>query len=637
MAEMVRKKCYEGFDKRMRSIGLLLILAFSVLGLRLWYLQIVRGPYFANQAEKNRLYLQRLKAARGIIYGRDERVILADNRAACDLVLVPAECPDPQAVCRRLAEIIQIDADALVDKIAHNERQPYKQVIVKRDVSRGDLVRVEERSSALPGVLTVVRPHRRYLHGKTAGQILGYLGEIGPEELERMRPRYTMGDLVGRAGIERMYEAWLHGHDGQTLLSVYASGTPQIRTDPYGKPYIAIDSFGRPLETMALQEPLPGADINLTLDIGLQAFAEQLLKNVAGAIVALDAHTGEVLALASAPGFDPSIFVTQGQDRVRYAALHDERKPMQHRGFHEAYPPGSVFKVLLAIAALEEGLLDEDTTLFCPGHFQLTEEGRLWRCWQRAGHRTVNVVDALAYSCDVFFYQIGLRLGVDRIHEWSQRLGLGMKTGIDLPGETAGLIPSQAWKQAFTARLKPRERWEQRWYDGDTLNMAIGQGAATTTPLQNALLMAVIVNGGHLVRPYLNQAAVPVVSEPLVSESTIRVVRSGLRKCVEKDTDPTGTGHLVKIPGMTVLGKTGTSQVVSMHHYDKYEREEDIPHELRDHALFIAGVLDREPAIAVSVLVEHGLHGSKVAAPRARQLIEYYYSHQPDTVTVARR
>lgn len=636
MLTIPQKKRYEGFDRRMYFLGVGVLGAFSLLVGQLWRLQVVQGDEYALQAKKYRLHVCPLTSPRGIIYGNDPGVVLADNRPAYDLVVVPHDCGDAEGVCRQLAELVQLDLEGVLAAIQKNRRQPFKQIVVKRDVSKSEMARVEEFSYILPGVSAVVRPQRRYPYNKTAGQVLGYVG----------REEYGL-NLIGRAGLEKTYDAQLRGTDGQLCVNVYASEMwPELRTDAYGRFDLSMDSYGHRLDVESRIEPVQGESLFLTLDIGLQAecerlLTEQLSEEQGGAIAVLDADTGAVLALASAPGYDPNVFVTRGEDMnlMRKQLLEDPNKRLQmiNRAYQVPYPPGSVFKILLAIAALEEGVITESSAYSCGGWFTLNPRAK-WRCWtwKRGGHGTVQLVDALAYSCDVFFYHVGLSLGVDRIHEWSTRLGLGVVTGVDLHDEKPGLIPSREWKEQWGRKNHPDKPWEWRWYDGETVNMSIGQGRTGVTPLQNAVLMAAVVNGGRRVRPYLNKAIGPAVSKPLMSERTLRIVQEGMRKCVEKDTYPTGTGIRARVPGMVVLGKTGTAQRVARRHYDHYKSEEDIPVKLRDHALFIAGVLDREPKIAVSVVVEHGLHGSNTAAPLAKDVIEYFYTHRAEMVKIAK-
>jgi penicillin-binding protein 2 len=626
---------YEGIETRVQFIALGLAAALCVLVLQLWRLQVVNLAEFAAKAADNSVWEKRLESNRGVIYGHNGEV-LADNRASVDIVLVPGDCPEDkrEEVCERLEELLVVDADALMTEIGDFKHAPFTQIVVKRDVTRADRIRIEELSYALPGVLAVVRPQRRYLHGETAGQLIGYLGEINGNELERLRDEgYRQGDHIGKGGLELMYEDQLRGRDGYMLVTRYASGRPQLRTDRRGVPLVAPrDSHGHILvEEGARREPEPGGALNLTLDIDLQGKCESLLEGERGAIVVLNADTGAVLAMASAPTYDPSVFVTHGHNRERLDLLQNkDTKPMLHRAFRQHYPPGSVFKIMLAAAALEEGVVDKHTTHYCPGFFRLNNQGRKWHCWRRVGHGTTTVREAIAFSCDVYFYNAGLALGIDGIKKWAHKMGLGEKTGIDLPGEIPGLIPDREWKAALNA---DKPVWEQRWYDGETVNVSIGQGSVNATPLQNAVMMACIVNGGYRVRPYINADLEPQKSERLFSQETIDRVVEGMRLCVEKGPPaPTGTGHRAHIPGMAILGKTGSAQIMSLEHHEQFETEEDIPYEFRDHAWFVAGVIDRDPKIAICILVEHGHHGSSAASPLAKDIIEAFYGEDDPAI-----
>jgi len=521
------------------------------------------------------------------------------------------------------------------------EAQPFEHVVVKRDVGRDDLLRVEEVKYDLPGVFTNVRPTREYPYGEVAGQLLGYMGEIGKAELAAKQDRYHLGDLVGKSGLEAVYEETMRGRDGRTLVNVYRkTGRPQARTDAYGRPYFELDRYGNSLAEESSQrvEPSPGDAVYTTLDVGLQAYCESLLEGEIGAIAVLNAETGAVLALASTPRYDPTVFVQASRSQERVALFDKDPNPMRNRCYQERYPPGSTYKVMLAAAALEEGIVDEQTTFHCPGFFRLSPGTRPWRCWKRGGHGGVNIVDALAYSCDVYFYNVGVKLGVDKMKEWSTRMGLGVPTGIDLTNEVPGLIPDPEWREAIMRKQKPDDPSEWRWYPGHTVNLSIGQGDAAVTPLQTAVMTACILNGGRLVRPYVNEGRGPALSEPFLSESTLDIVQRGMLKCVEKETFPSGTGRRAKIEGMKVLGKTGTAQAVGIQHYDHYENEEDIPYEIRDHAWFVAGTMEEEPPLAIGILIEHGLHGSSAASPLAKDIIEYYYGRRDDgrPVLVAR-
>lgn len=630
---------YEGVELRVQLVALGIAMAFSVLCIQLWRLQVIHQVEYQSRAEENRVWPQRLKSDRGLICANDGTV-LADNRASADIMFVPGECPKDrhQEVCDTLGSLLtDLSSEKLLKTITLHKRTPFTQILVKRDVSKAERVRIEEHSYRLPGVFSVVRPVRRYLYGKTAGQILGYLNEINQEEYKTW-DGYSMGDLVGRSGVERQYEEQMHGRDGYMLVTKYASGLPQLRTDNRGVPYIAPrDSLGNVLEEEGNRlDPLAGKTLHLTLDIKLQQFCESLLADVIGAIAVLDADTGAVLALASSPGYDPSVFVDPGRsNREECKTLLSGTNPnrMKHRAMSEHYPPGSVFKVLLAAAALEEKVITPETTFFCPGHFQINGVGNSWNCWQHHGHGSVNVIQALAFSCDVFFYNVGLKLGIDKMSEYCHKAALGEKTGIDIPGETSGLIADREWKKAMN---KDKPVWEQNWYPGETVNMSVGQGGAATTPLQNAVLIACILNGGYRIQPYLSKDLGPRRLDRIFSDATIEIVTKGMRMCVEKGPPaPSGTGHLVYTPGMAILGKTGSAQVASLKVTKHYKNELDIPYELRDHAWFVAGVLDRTPKLAMCILVEHGLHGRDAASPLAKAIIDFYYgpaAPAPDTL-----
>lgn len=637
---------YSGFSARLKFVGVVIVLCMIILIMRLWTLQIVRWDEYRTLSHGNRVRPQRLESPRGMIYGRnglEERVILADNRAARDLMFVLAECNidgiTPELVCHRLEQLLHIDEEALLEKIksADKANQPHRQILIKRDIPTGVSARIEEYSYALPGVFTVVRPVRRYVYGKTGGQILGYLGEINKRELEAKKDRYNIGDLIGRSGVERIFEATLHGTDGEMMVTQYALGVPQLRTDPYGNVHVEniVDSYGHNLMLEAeIQEPISGQDVQITLDIGLQAKAEDMLKGEEGAIVVLNAETGEVLALASSPGYDPSVFVSPQGGRERQEILTGKPNRMINRAFQEVYPPGSTYKVLLAAAALEEDVIDKNTTFSCYGKFRLPNFSRPWHCWKRAGHGKVNVVDALAFSCDVFFYNVGHRLKIEGIKDWSTRFGLGVKTGIDLPGEQPGLIPSPEWKRSVYKNLVPDDPSEWRWYPGETINVSIGQGSCDATPLQISLLMASVINGGYRLEPSLSASRLGERTR-VMEDDTVAIIREGLLKCIEKGPPaPSGTGYRAKIEGMTVLGKTGSAQIMSLEKHENYATEEDIPKEFRDHAWFMVGVLDREPKIAVCILIENGHHGSSVASPLGKEIIEYFYESRNASVPV---
>ncbi|HOK10325.1 MAG TPA: penicillin-binding protein 2 [Candidatus Hydrogenedens sp.] len=621
---------YRSNDVRLWLVVIAIIFSMAILIFRLWTIQVRDAELYREKAENNRIWPQRLKADRGKILAQDG-TILADNRPSTDVVFVPGDCPVNQQkdVAKTLESIINVPASWILEQIDNFKSEPFTQIVIKKDIARSDWIRIEENSFRLPGVYLTLQPQRRYPMGSVAGQIMGYLNEINKDELDILEGEYFPGDVIGRSGLERYYERWLHGKDGYMTVTKYASGRPQLRTDRYGNLVLARkDSRGHLLyeETELRQKSISGKDLVLTLDIELQKFCEQILANQQGSIVVLNADTGAVLAIASSPGYDPNVFVTKGKDAERIELLESkDPNRMTNRAISEQYPPGSVFKVFLAATALEKGVITPTTTFFCPGSFRIGGTGREWKCWNKYGHGSVNVVEALAYSCDVFFYNVGLKLGVDTISEYAHKIGLGVQTGIDLPNEVTGLIPSREWKAKVNAH-KPI--WEQKWYPGDTVNLSIGQGSCATTPLQNAVLMATIINGGHRVYPHLNKDfQIPDAQEQIFSKKALESVIEGMKLCVEPSgTHRAGTGKSAKVEGITVIGKTGSAQIMSLEHHKKYKSEEEIPWEMRDHAWFIAGVLNKEPKIALCVLIEHGHHGASAAAPVAKQVIEFFYT-----------
>jgi len=619
--------------KRLLLVAITIVFSMSILIFRLWTIQVRDAELYREKAENNRVWPQRIKADRGKIISQDG-VILADNRPSTDLIFVPGDClPELyKEVAINLEKLLNVPSVWVLDQIENFKSEPFTQIVIKRDIARSDWIRIEENNFRLPGVYITVQPQRRYPIGNVAGQIIGYLNEINQEELDSLSEQYFPGDFIGRTGIEKYYESWLKGIDGYMTVTKYASGRPQLRTDRYGNLLLARkDTRGHLLseETGLRQSPIPGNNLILTLNIELQKFCENLLANQIGSIVVLDADTGAVLAMANSPTYDPNVFVTKGKDTERLELLQNKQpNRMINRAISEQYPPGSVFKVFLAATALEKGIITPQTTFFCPGRFKIGGTGREWKCWQKFGHGSVTVREALAYSCDVFFYNAGLKLGVDNISEYCHKIGLGEKTGIDLPNEVPGLIPDREWKARMNAH-KPI--WEQKWYQGDTVNLSIGQGSCATTPLQNAMLIATIINGGHRVFPHLNSNFVPPEpEEQIFSKKTLDTVIEGMKLCVEPiGKSPAGTGKPARVDGITVIGKTGSAQIVSLEHQKKYKSEEEIPWEIKDHAWFVAGVIDQQPKIALCVLIEHGHHGSSAAAPFAKQVIEFFYKKEP--------
>jgi penicillin-binding protein 2 len=588
--------------RRVIATGVLVLAVFVALGYRLYTLQVAEGERWASLSENNRVRLQRIPPTRGRIADANGEP-LVDNRPSYDVVVVPEDTDDLAATIRLASDFLATeppDVAALVK--AARKRPPYEGLIVQRDVPFDAVVKFETHELDLPGISLEVGPLRTYPFGPVASHLLGYVGEVSGAELEE-DSRYRMGDLIGKFGAEKSFESWLRG-------------------DPGGR-QIEVDSLGRRQRTLTQAPEAQGNSLVLTFDRRLQQFAEQLMADHFGSLVALRPGTGEILAMVSQPGFDPNVFARGIRAREWNGLLSAPTKPLNNRAIQGQYPPGSTFKIVTAAAALEEGVVTPFTRIHCGGSYWFA--GRSYRCWRPGGHGSMNLHDALTQSCDVYFYQVGQRLGVDTIAEYANRLGLGLPTGILLDHEKPGLIPTSAWK---------KRRFNEQWYAGETLSVAIGQGYVLTTPLQMANLIATVANGGTRYRPRFvktveNNAGEVVEEfspEPMgevgFKRSTLHQIRDALRDVVNS---PRGTGKLARLPSIEVAGKTGTSQVFKMGR--KVVKTQGMPRHLRDHAWFVAFAPLEDPEIAIAVLVEHaGGGGGKMAAPIAHDLADFYFA-----------
>ncbi|APG27407.1 penicillin-binding protein 2 [Syntrophotalea acetylenivorans] len=594
--------------KRFIIASLAALAVFVFLFLRLWYLQIIQADIYQALSEKNRTRYIPIAAPRGPIVDRDGHM-LVDNRPAFRITALRQEVEEPEKMLTRLAELLALDLEILQERWAAGRRFPrYRPVPLADDVSRQALERVMEHSYELPGILTEVRPVRFYPHGESAAHLFGYLGEITEEEL-RAAPyqAYHPGDFVGKNGLERGIEQYLTGIPGERRVEV--------------------DVKGKKLRILKTQEPVPGNRVTLTINRDLQLATEEAFGDQAGAAVALDINTGEVLAMVSTPCYDPSLFARGITGKEWVELLHNPLDPLQNRALKGQYPPGSIFKIVTALAALESGKATARTKVDCQG--ALTVGNRSFRCWKKGGHGVTDLKKALKESCDVWFYEVSQQVGIDRIADMARRLGLGEPTGLGLAGERQGLIPDQQWKQ---------QKFNDRWYRGETLIASIGQGYILTTPLQLATMMATVANGGTVLRPYLvkhiedmagetqQQTQPQIVRKAHLNKSQLDALRRGLEAVVN---EPHGTAWMSRIKELPYAGKTGTSQVV--HQRKRREKDAEIPYRLRDHALFSAYAPAANPQIAVAVVVEHGSHGSSAAAPIAKAMFDSYFKLQSPT------
>jgi penicillin-binding protein 2 len=591
--------------RQVRIAVLIVLIAFGALIMRLWYLQIVKGSFYRAKSEYNRIRLEDVAPFRGVIFDRNGK-ILVKNRPSYNLCVIPEEVRDSQALLKRLAVLGGINPKIAAEKLAAGARNyPFKPVCIKTDITRNQLAKIETHLYDLAGVMIKVRPQRYYCYGDLAAHLLGYLGEINEEQLRSGHyGENKAGDMIGKTGIERRWQKDLNGRRGGAQVEV--------------------DAAGRRIRLISKKPAVSGYDIGLTIDKTLQLKAEKDLSGKHGAIVAMDPMTGEVLAMASTPSYDPNVFI-KGMDRATWRRISLSTDfPMQNRALTGQYPPGSVFKIVVALAGLQEGVITPEDEFYCSGVFRLGNYR--YRCWKRYGHGKVDLSRALVESCDVYFYNLGKKLGVDKIAFYAKMLGLGKTTGIGLENEKAGLIPTTQWK---------KERWGVPWQTGETISTAIGQSFVLVTPMQMAVLISTVFNGGTVYVPQLTRwikkpngdtvfEMTPKVKAKLaIKPEYLEVVKTALEGVVN---GPHGTGAKARLKGIDVAGKTGTAQVVSMGVDSDDKDEEDIPWKARDHAWFVAVAPAKDPKIAVSVLIEHGGHGGSAAAPIAKDLIKSYLS-----------
>jgi penicillin-binding protein 2 len=575
------------------GVALVILCLFGLLFLRLWFLQLVKGEDLQQRSERNRIRNLDLPPWRGMILDRNGH-LLVGNRPSFELVVVLEDVPDFPLLARRLAALLKLDPPQLEAQLRNARANGLYQARIRGDLSWEELARVETFQPELPGVMIQVQPKREYRHKGQAAHVLGYLGEITDVQLKSGNfPGYKMGDYLGRCGVELAWEKYLRGQRGYRRIEV--------------------DAYGRELGQLDRIFPSPGANVYLTLDDKLQQEAEACLEGRMGAIVALDPRSGKILAMASSPTFSQEAFERGLSSQDWQKLTSDKTHPLENRPLKGQYPPGSTFKIVMAVAGLEEKVITPGTVIHCSG--ALPFGNHVFHCWKKGGHGGVDLYRALVQSCDVYFYNVGRRLGIDRIAKWSRRFGLGEPTGLKLDKEMPGLVASSAWKKA---------RFKDSWHEGETLSVAIGQGYNLATPIQMARVAAAIGNGGYLYEPQLvekveNPAgetvfqAQPVLKSRLgASPETLKLVQRALHGVVSE-----GTGRAAQVANVEVAGKTGTSQVVAL----EKEKNKGKGGRFGNHAWFVAYAPVENPRIAVAVLIEHGGGGGAVAAPLAKRVL----------------
>ena len=580
-------------------------LVFLLLAMRLWYLQIISFEDLQERSVRNRTRVLTLDAPRGPIYDRHGN-LLVDNRPAFRISVMRQDVDDRAALFEQLATLLDVSPDELEERWQAGRKLPiYRPVPLADDVSREVVERVQEHSVTMPGVLTEVRPVRDYLDQGSAAHLIGYLGEITEEELAKEHfGEARAGDFVGKTALERTYEEFLNGGKGKRLVEV--------------------DVQGKLLRQLQMDPPRPGNKVYLTLDRELQEATDEAFTDESGAAIALDVKTGNILAMVSRPTFNPSLFAMGIAGDEWQQLSEDKRHPLQNKVIAGQYPPGSTFKMIVALAALREGVADVQRTIDCEGDFAVG--GSRYRCWKKDGHGPTNLKKALRESCDVWFYQVGLELGIDKLSAAAREFGLGAPVGYPLPGERSGVIPSQEWKH---------KHYNKPWYAGETVIASIGQGFVLTTPIQLAVMTAALANGGTVLQPQVIKKVEDwagntlLETEPQVTRQVNyaakdwKAIRDGLIAVVN---EPRGTGQVARLDDVLVAGKTGTSQVVRRKSDEEEELDQDgeVPYRFRPHALFVAYAPAEDPEIAIAVVVEHGQSGGSAAGPIARQIVQRY-------------
>ncbi|MFO8032410.1 MAG: penicillin-binding protein 2 [Desulfohalobiaceae bacterium] len=576
--------------------GLVLVL-FCVIGLRLWYFQVYKGEIYADKARDNIARQQSIHAPRGLIRDRDGS-ILAENQPAYGLAIIREDCPDLEAALRQVSQWTGEDYAKLRKNFEQDKQQvkPFARQILVPKLDFEELALIESQLMDWPGLRIVPKPLRTYPQGKLMSHVLGYVAQANKKELEE-NSELRLGDNVGKHGLEKTFDKRLRGSKGLKQQQVNAQG--------------------RTLEETVLQEPEPGQDLELSIDLELQKFAWNQLQDHSGALIVMDPSQGKILAMVSKPGFDNNRFVHGISNKAWKEFLSEARHPLLNRCLQSTYPPASVFKLVLAAAALEHGEINPKDTVYCPGHYRVGR--RVFRCWKKGGHGKMDLKDALKQSCDVYFYKLGEELGVEKISKFAKEYGFNSRTGIDIPNENKGLIPDKEWKL---------RRFGSRWQGGDTINLSIGQGYTQVTPLQIARYTAALVNGGKLYKPQLLLDEEPQVQAELpLQQRELEALRQAMLATVE---EPQGTAWRLRTPGVQIGGKTGTAQVIRLLEEHEDMDQEEIPYNFRHHAWMASFGQKAQQNYVVVALVEHGGMGGSTAGPIVKAIYDYLFVQEKE-------
>ena len=592
--------------QRLKLAGIIALILAAILLARLYSLQVSQYARYQTLSLDNHIRLQALSPVRGLILDRNG-VVLAQNTAVYALKVTPERVPDMDLMLAEVGQIVDLsDREIIAFKQRSSRRPGFKKQLLKTQLDDAEAAKFAVNEYRFPGVTLEAVLHRDYPFAELTAHFLGYVGRISEKDQNRLEEEKYKGiSHTGKSGIEKQYERALVG----------STGFEEVE----------IDAHGRTLRTISREGAIPGDNLRLTIDIELQREARRALGASRGAVVAMDPSNGEVLAMVSNPSFDPNLFV-DGIDHATYSALRSLKdKPFLNRALHGRYAPGSTIKPIFAEVVIEEGI-DPEESVFCPGWYMLPGSTRQYRCWKKTGHGRVDLHAAIEQSCDVYFYEMGKRLGIGQMSGVLKKFGLGSQSGVDLPGEPDGLVPSAEWKLA--TRNEP-------WYPGEDLITAIGQGFLMTTPLQLARVASILANRGSVVQPRLLMSKNdPLSGEPeelnnkkntrnlhINTEAMDRVIRA----MTAVMSSPRGTARMSgRRSAYSIAGKTGTAQVIAIAQGEEYD-EDSLKEEFRDHALFIAFAPVENPKIAIAVVVENGGSGAGVAAPVARKVLDHFF------------
>jgi penicillin-binding protein 2 len=588
---------FEELDRirnRLMILGGVVILIFSLLASRLWYLQIIEGQKYTKFSQGNRIRLVPEPALRGIIYDRNG-VILAENRPAYQLHLIREDTPDLEITLGNVSQALSLSYPALKEKIVENHGlAQFKPIILEEDLDYEKAMYLETFQDDFPGVSIVVQPRRFYPYNNLAAHLIGYVGIVQEDWKELPEEKRSSSQIVGHSGIELLENDRMIGLDGGWQAEV--------------------DHMGRELQVLGKPVPsVPGENISLNLDIRLQKVATEAMQGESGAVIVMNPKTGEILALASFPDFDPNLFSGGIDQKSWNSLLANPEHPLENKAIQGLYAPGSIFKVVTAYAGLDLGVLTPETERVCNGYYFIKGRSDPFKCWKEGGHGRVKLIDAIKGSCNVYFYNAGMSVGVDAIHKYASLFGLGKLTGVGLQNEKAGLIPNTKWKKRI---------FNEPWYLGETPSTAIGQGFITTTPLQVINMINILANDGMWMPPRIFKEQEGVRPEQIpLKKKYLSLIREGMVAVVNSEG---GTAKKVQFEEFTVAGKTATSQVISNETLETLDDEAKSSKIFQNHAWFVAFGPAEDPEISVLALVEHGGGGSKAAAPVVRKILSYY-------------